>query len=701
MKYASATIKFILLFAFIFSLSANPSLAMSQQSNQLGQLQLVQPLPYIPEVSSPVAPTDNSELPPAPTVIPGEDGMVSAREITPKLYHAASGGNSAPTTDPVLQNSTLQDIPGAVNMPPTIQNFEGVSNLDGLLPPDTDGDVGPNNYIQMVNVSTAIYDKSGTLLYGPFHPSDLFPSGDPCRLNNDGDPVVKYDKLADRWVLSQFAIPDPFLGPPYYQCIAVSKTGTPTNVPADWWTYTFVVSNTAMNDYPKISVWPDAYYMTVNQFTNNASTWGGTGVFAFDRAAMLNGNAATFQYVDLGPSDWGGMLPADLDGSTPPPAGTPGTFLEQNADEWDPTFSDELLVYEFHVDWTNPGNSTFDQVINLPTAAFDGDLCNSGMNRNCIPQPGTGQRLDAIGDRLMFRLPYRNFGSYQALVANISVDASGADQAGIRWYELRKSGGSWSIYQQGTYAPDSNNRWMGSAAMDHVGNIALGYSVSSSTVFPSIRYAGRLSTDPLGTLPQAEAEIIAGSGSQTHPAARWGDYSAMAVDPVDDCTFWYTQEYIQTTGSAPWQTRIASFKFPNCSIGPQGTLSGTIIDAATQAPIAGASIHAAGVSHSGDTITAADGSYQIPLPVDTYQVTASATSYYPQVVNGVSIQDGITTGLNFQLTPVPPQLLYGKVTDATTGWPLYARIDISGYSGGAIWTDPVDWELCDHLARSS
>ena len=682
-KTAAFLLNTFVMISLVTGMFASPALAAVSKPAEVSSPTLLQAgSPPVP--SSPVLPGDNSSLPAAPTVTAIDLEKTPVRETKGNLLRPFTG-----SPNPRSKDTVLQDAPGAVNMPPTIQNFEGVSNNDGVLPPDTDGDVGPNNYIQMVNVSTAIYDKSGTLLYGPFHPSDLWPSGNTCRLNNDGDPVVKYDKLADRWVLSQFAIPDLFLGPPYYQCIAVSKTGTPTNVPADWWTYTFVVSNTAMNDYPKISVWPDAYYMTVNQFTNNASTWGGTGVFAFDRAAMLNGNAATFQYVDLGPSDWGGMLPADLDGSTPPPAGTPGTFLEQNADEWDPTFSDELLVYEFHVDWTNPANSTFTQVGGLPTEPFDGNLCDNGMNRNCIPQPGTGQRLDAIGDRLMFRLPYRNFGSYQALVANISVDASGADQAGIRWYELRKSGGSWSIYQQGTYAPDSNNRWMGSAAMDHVGNIALGYSVSSSTVFPSIRYAGRLSTDPLGTLPQAEAEIIAGSGSQTHPAARWGDYSAMAVDPVDDCTFWYTQEYIQTTGSAPWQTRIASFKFPNCTIGPQGTLAGTVTDSASSNPIEGAAIHAtATITQTGDTASAPDGTYQIILGVGSYQVTASKFGYLPQTVNGVNISEDATTTQNFALDPAPTYLLNGKVTDATTGWPLYAKIEISGYPGGPIWTNP-------------
>ena len=186
-------------------------------------------------------------------------------------------------------------------------------------------------------------------------------------------------------------------------------------------------------------------------------------------------------------------------------------------------------------------------------------------NRNCISQQGTTVKLDPISDRLMYRLQYRNFGDHEALVLNHTVDVNNADRAGIRWYELRKSGSVWSIYQQGTFSPDPTQRWMGSIAMDALGNIGLGYSASSSTVFPSIRYTGRLAGDPLGQLPQGEGTIINGTGAQTHSASRWGDYSSLSIDPVDNCTFWYTNEYVQTTGSAPWRTRIGSFQLPGCS----------------------------------------------------------------------------------------------------------------------------------------
>ncbi len=278
-------------------------------------------------------------------------------------------------------------------------------------------------------------------------------------------------------------------------------------------------------------------------------------------------------------SSFGGMLPSDLDGLTPPPAGAPNYLAEvDNSTGIGP--ADAMRLWKFHVDWANTLSSTFgingQPNVTLPVADFV-PLCMA--TSSCIPQPGTSQRVDAIGDRLMHRLAYRNFGDHETLVLNHTVDA-GSGRAGIRWYEVRDPGGSPTLYQQGTYAPaDTEHRWMGSLAMDHTGDIALGFSVSSSSVYPSIRYTGRLVGDPLGKMAQGEAVIITGTGSQTSVYARWGDYSMMSVDPLDDCTFWYTQEYIQTTGDRSWQTRIGSFKFPACSIGvtldpPADTLSG-------------------------------------------------------------------------------------------------------------------------------
>jgi hypothetical protein len=466
--------------------------------------------------------------------------------------------------DPVLQQGSGGV---ALNIPAPLQNFDGVTNVNGVLPPDTNGDVGPNHYMQWVNLSFAIYSKSGTLLYGPAAGNTLWSGfGGACQTSNDGDPIVQYDHLANRWMVSQFALPN-YPSGPFYQCIAVSQTGDPTGA---WYRYQFQISATKLNDYPHFGVWSDGYYMSINQFVGN--TWGGAGVIAFERDKMLQGLSAQAVYFDLFSVDpnLGGMLPTDLDGQAPP-AGTPNYFMQADDDGFGYP-RDQLEMWAFSVNWSNPGASTFTHVGNLATAPFDSDMCAG--SRNCIPQSGTTRRLDAISDRLMYRLQYRNFGSYQTIVANHTVDVNSADRAGIRWYELRNPGGGWSIFQQGTFSPDATHRWMGSAAMDSSGNIAVGYSASSSTIFPAIRYTGRLASDPLGTLTQGEGTIINGTGAQTHSASRWGDYSMLAVDP-NGCTFWYTNEYVQTTGSAPWRTRIGSFQLPGCGGGPTPTPTAT------------------------------------------------------------------------------------------------------------------------------
>ena len=272
----------------------------------------------------------------------------------------------------------------------------------------------------------------------------------------------------------------------------------------------------------------------------------------------------------------------------------------------------------------------------------------------------------------MYRLQYRNFGAYPTLVVNHTVDVDGIDHAGLRWYELRNSGNGWSVRQQGTYAPDENQRWMGSAAMDGNGDIALGYSASSGSVYPSIRYTGRVPSDPLGSL-EAETVVKAGSGSQLQNLSRWGDYSAMSVDPVDDCTFWYTQEYTGG-GSWNWYTRIGSFMMPTCAAPNTGTLSGTVTDAVYDNPIAGAMVQAGAYS----TTTAADGTYSMRLAVGTYDVTASKFGYAPATVTGVVINDQQTTVQDFSLDPVGSAWVDGYVTDAGHGWPLYATITITG-----------------------
>lgn len=469
--------------------------------------------------------------------------------------------DATPVGDP---DNVVQTTPGGASAPAALDNFEGIRNRNGVLPPDTVGDIGPNHYVQAVNLSFAVFNRSGTPLVGPANINTLWSGfGGVCETSNDGDPIALYDHLADRWLISQFALPN-FPYGPFYQCIAVSQSPDPA---ASWYRYQFLISNSKMNDYPKIGVWADGYYMSMNQFNQGNLNWGGAGVVIFERDKMLAGQPAAMAYFDLFGTDpnLGGMLPSDLDAQAPP-LGTPNYFAQIDDNAWGYS-PDQIQIWGASVDWTRK-QATFTRLAALPTAPFDSNLCN--YSRNCIPQPG-GRKLDALSDRLMYRLQYRYFGSYQTLVTNHTVDV-GSDHAGIRWYELRAAGSGWGIRQQGTYAPDSENRWMGSIAMDGDGNIALGYSVSSAAVSPSIRYTGRLASDPLGQMTQGEGTLVAGSGYQWHSSGRWGDYSAMSVDPVDDCTFWYTQEYYTQAGStfnpAPWQTRVGSFKMGSCGAPP-------------------------------------------------------------------------------------------------------------------------------------
>jgi len=438
---------------------------------------------------------------------------------------------------------------------PTVgANFDGIG-ATGVLPPDTIGAVGPNHYIQMVNSAFAIYDKSGSLLAGPSQINSLWQGfGGPCESDNDGDPVVRYDHLADRWLVSQFAVDMNM------QCIAISRGPDP--VTSGWFLYAFPTrdanGNPVTPDYPKIGVWPDGYYMSTQRGFPNS----GLDVWVFERNRMLAGQPARqVQFAVGAPSIV--LQPSDLNGP-PPSAGTPNFFI-RHFDGQRFGGQDRIEIFAFSVNWANPAASTFQSVSNLPTAAFDSVLCNADLMGACVPQPGTNARLETLSVWPMFRAQYRNFGTHETLLLNHSVDATGQDLAGIRWYELRRSpSGSWSIFQQATHAPDSVHRWMGSLAADEAGNIALGYSVGNAQTFPGIRVATRRAADPAGMLGP-EITIVNGGGSQTHPASRWGDYGSMDVDPSRPCTFWYTTLYYATTSQAGWRTRIAEVRVPECS----------------------------------------------------------------------------------------------------------------------------------------
>ena len=470
--------------------------------------------------------------------------VMHSHRIPRSLVHGQTNQAVHGQTDPVVQSlaGELLSAGALLNPPKAGVNSDGVG-ANGWTPPDTNGAAGATQYVQWVNVEFAIFDKaSGALVYGPSAGNTLWTGfGGPCETSNSGDPIAQYDKIARRWVLAQ-----PVYEPPYMYCVAVSTTSDATG---SYNRYSF--SFDSFPYYPKLGVWPDAYYASFNLFGPYA--WGAE-VCAFDRNAMLAGDAATAQCFLPGATTgaWS-LLPSDLDGSRLPPAGAPNYFLSLNYNSLD--------LWQFHVDWAAPANSTFTGPTNLPVAPFD-EAC-------CIPQLGTSQQLDTLSDRLMYRLAYRNDGHHESLVANHSVMAGSV--AGVRWYELRSPGASPTVYQQGTYAPDDGNyRWMGSIAMDKAGDLALGYSVSGDNMYPAIRYTGRTRHDPLGTM-ESETSIVEGAGSQQTGIGRWGDFSSMAIDPVDDCTFWYTNEYLQSDGWN-WSTRIASFQFPSCR-GPAVSLS--------------------------------------------------------------------------------------------------------------------------------
>ncbi|MDD4374141.1 MAG: T9SS type A sorting domain-containing protein [Bacteroidales bacterium] len=417
-----------------------------------------------------------------------------------------------------------------------LRSVMGLGNVNGVFPPDTEGDVGPDHYFLMINSSFAIYNKEGVKLYGPADNSTLwdgFPG--PWSGTNDGDPIVVYDEGADRWFASQFAVHTD--DGSFWELVAISETGDPTGA---WYRYAFEFNY--FNDYPKFGVWHNAYLGTFNYFNSSATSYIGGGAVALERDAMLAGDPDARMIVFPISNSKYGILPADYDG-TPPPSDEPAWFAHINR-----TGNKQLEIWKATINWDNPNSSTYSLQNSLVVEGFNASV-------GSIPQPGTTQTLDAIGGQLMFRLQYRNFGDYSTLVANHTVTANA--RASIRWYELRKTSTNWSVYQQGTWQPDNDYRWMGSIAMNANGNIAVGYSVSSSTTYPSIRYAGRTANAPLGQFNIPETVIVEGSSSQTN-VNRWGDYSTMSIDPADDSTFWYAQMY--RLGSN-WRTQFASFNF--------------------------------------------------------------------------------------------------------------------------------------------
>jgi len=470
---------------------------------------------------------------------------------------------------PVVPDPVVQRLLGSIGIPGPIVSFDGNSNLCGCTPPDPNGAVGPNHVVTMSNLHFQIFNKTGTSLFGPAANNTLWAGfGGGCQTQNAGDPVVIYDQLADRWLLTQFTS-----AAPYLECVALSQTNDPTGSYYRWSIATGGGNN--FPDYPKAGMWPDAYYFSTREFAGG-STFVGVGAYALNRAQALVGNPNPTVISFLAPPNplyivGDGLLPSDLDGMTPPPAGSPNFFVgsqDNNGGYGAP--QDALNIWKFHADFDMPQNSTFMLTNTLPTQPFNSILALCGGSRNCIPQPNTANRIDHLGyrQRPLFRLAYRNFGDHESLVTNQSVSAGtgpNGEVSGIRWWEVRSPNSSPVIYQEGTYAPgltDGIHRWMGSIAMNSHADMALGFSASNGTnpsVFPSVFYTARHAGDPPGQMTLGEGSIKDGTGSQTG-SNRWGDYTAMVVDPSDDTTFWYINEYVPTTGSIGWRLRIGAFR---------------------------------------------------------------------------------------------------------------------------------------------
>ena len=511
---------------------------------------------------------------PAPVVT-----TVNARDSE----HLTAAKGSTAAKDPVIQKKK-----GAGPLSAPLASFDGICLPFGppcaegsscsCLPPDTNGAAGATQFVQMVNSDFAVYSKTGAVLRHATPINDLWSSvGGECANHNDGDPVVLYDQYAGRWLLSQF-VAQPATGESYGECVAISRTNDATGA---YNLYFFDFGPDTFLDYPHFGVWRDGYYMSANEFPTGQETSSGAAAIVFERDKMIAGETARFVWFDEAAANppggqYIGQLPADADGSRQPNAGEPNVFAEvDDPASIPPAGGDlgfDLRLWNFHVDWSNPQASTFGNdgqpSATIPVAPFVRPQCTYGLG-DCPLQKGGPEGLDALGDRLMFRLAYRNFGDHEALVLNHTVKADTVE--GIRWYEVRSPTAHPVVYQQGTYAPDDSvtspqSRWMASMAMDKQGNIAVGFSASGANDYPSLRYTGRAAGDPLGRMTQAEQVLYTGQGPQTEPEGRWGDYSELSVDPANDCTFWFTSEYLttDTVVLGSWATRVGAFRFPGC-----------------------------------------------------------------------------------------------------------------------------------------
>ncbi|HXD82953.1 MAG TPA: carboxypeptidase-like regulatory domain-containing protein [Rudaea sp.] len=648
------------------SLKAQPVVGAMTRANAIGTMNLR----YLPSgkaflIKRYIERPENEGPPPHPTLLPGTEGTSSAEPDT---------GNGQATMSAPLAPA-----------PAPIANFAGLDyNTWGAgHPPDTNGDVGPNYYIQTVNTSIGIYDKATGANVAAFT-FDSFMSqgnfGNLCDTDNYGDPVVVYDSFEDRWIISDFAFTASggvITSPAVYECFAVSRTGDP--VSGGWYFYSDIATDN-FPDYPKFGIWNDGLYRSANQFGPGVAGSGfvGTRVWAYNKAQMYAG-AATVQIVHFDTPDAGDftLLPSNARLQTgTPPAGTPNYFVSL----WE--YLNAQNVYAFHVDWARPSLSTF-ALVGTPAASSS---WTNATTLNNITTPG-GYGLDPLYIRAMMQNQYTNIGGVESLwnVHNVPMATTSPPYA-PRYYQINVSGGTIaaSDVQSANHAPDNtSSRWAASVAVDRKGDMAVGYSLADSATNPKIMYAGRLAGDAINTITQTEQTLIAGGGTQaTSSYNRWGDYSAMTLDP-DGCTFWYTNEYY-ATNSVNWQTRVGSFTYPSCTpVGGGGTLSGTVTDTTTSNPIIGATVMLGNRSAT----TNASGNYSLFVPAGSYPTeNATAAGYNTVSVNAVAVSDGGTTTQNFALTGAPANACYTDTTQSDFQTADLVNIDLGSSAGNAELT---------------
>lgn len=563
----------------------------------------------------------------------------------------------------------------------------------GVSPGDPVVDVSANYIVYGVNGSSGtnftVYDKSGTKLAGPTTFSSLAPAGDGCR-TSVSDPIVLFDRLASRWFLLEMG----GTSSAAKMCIYVSKTENP--VSGGWWFYGF--STPTQNDYPHCGIWPNAYLCTDNEGQANVTA------YAYDRANMLNGATARAQQrfasvPKLAGYGFQALTPATFmgDSAHAPPAGTQQILARHNDDEAHAgssadTTRDFIDLYSINIDWTAPANSAIATLPRIAITEFNSWFTDYSTFAT-VPQPGSTSRLDPIREVILNSLVYRNLGSYESLVGqfatNINPARSGSTvNAGIRWFELRRSsGGSWTLQQEGTFGPGdtSTNHLEGSIATDNKGNIGLGYNVtktSSPTIYASLGYTGRKVSDPAGVMTLGENTVAAGSAAET--SGRWGDYYQMAVDPSDDCTFWMVGMY-RPSGS--WNTRIQDFKFDDCGAAPSTwSVSGTVTT--------GAGVGISGVTIStgaASTTTNSSGAYTLGgLANGTYTLTPSLSGYtFSPASSSVTISSANVSGKNFTGTPPatnnPPVANFGFTTNGLTANFTDSSTDSDGSIVSRAW----------------